>query len=69
MLARRLADVNQVYTQNAEMRPLGCSTIIVGLSRDGKPRAIRTDPAGYYTLMTACALGPKQQQVIFEENN
>ncbi|CAJ0587161.1 unnamed protein product, partial [Mesorhabditis spiculigera] len=58
-LARRIADLNQFYTQNAEMRSLGCAMLMISFDDEDGPQVYRVDPAGYYRNMKGAGLGVK----------
>jgi 20S proteasome subunit alpha 1 len=63
-LAKRLANINQVYTQRAYMRPLGVATTLISVDDEFGPQLYKCDPAGYYVGYKATATGPKQQEAM-----
>lgn len=61
-IAKRMANMSQLYTQRAYMRPLGVSLTFcqVDFEDEGKgPQIFKCDPAGYYTGVKAVSTGPK----------
>lgn len=63
-LARRMANINQVFTQRAAMRPLGISMILIGTDFELGPQCFKLDPAGYFVGFHATAAGQKQQEAM-----
>ncbi len=75
-----MASINQVYTQNAGMRPLGVckyssyllqsliivslAMIVIGIDEEFGPQLFKLDPAGYYIGYKGTSAGAKQQECL-----
>ena len=62
VLAKRLADIAQVNTQSASMRPLACMMLLVGVDDEKGPQVLKVDPAGHYLPFKGTASGSKEQE-------
>ena len=62
-IAKRIADLNQQYTQYAGVRPFGVSLIIAGVDENNGPVVFLTDPTGTYSGFHAIAIGQGSDQV------
>jgi len=69
VLAKRIADIKQLYTQHAGVRPFGVAMLFGGVDRYGA-RLFATLPGGDYWSYKAAALGMGSEAAIefFEEN-
>ena len=61
-LAKRLANIAQVSTQRATIRPYGVAMILIAHDDEQGPLLYKTDPAGTYMGFKATAAGPKSQE-------
>jgi 20S proteasome subunit alpha 1 len=62
-LACRLADINQFYTQTAEMRSLGTMLLLLSYDDEDGAQIFRIDPAGYFKGIRGIGIGVKYQAV------
>ena len=69
MLAKKISDLSQQFTQFAGVRPFGVSLIISGVDKGG-PQLFLTDPSGNYVGYNAVAIGAGSDQVteFFEKS-
>ncbi len=62
-IAKKIADMNQQYTQYAGVRPFGVSLIIAGVDENSGPVVFLADPTGTYSGFHAIAIGQGSDQV------
>jgi len=65
-LAKRMANIAQVSTQQAYMRPLAVATMLIGMDDVKGPQLYKFDPAGYYVGYIATASGTKEDDAIIK---
>lgn len=61
-ITQRMADISQLFTQYAGIRPMGVSMIMIGMDDEDGPQLYKVDPAGYYVGYYATSCGQKETE-------
>jgi len=64
VLARRIADICQVYTQEASSRALACVMLLIGVDEEKGPQVFKVDPSGHYLPYKAVATGKSEPEAM-----
>lgn len=64
VLARRIADICQVYTQEASNRALACVMLLVGQDDEKGAQLFKVDCAGHYLPYKAVATGKNESEAM-----
>ena len=64
VLAKRMADLAQVKTQSASLRPLACIALMIGVDDEAGPSVLKVDCTGHFLPFAATACGPKEQEAV-----
>jgi len=61
-LCKTMADIQQVSTQVAYMRPFGVALTFIAIDQEKGPQLYRSDPAGYFIGYKATSSGVKYEE-------
>lgn len=64
VLAKRIADICQVYTQEASNRAMAAIMLLVGADDEKGAQCFKVDPAGHYLPYKAVATGKSEAEAM-----
>lgn len=62
VVAKKIGDIKQSYTQHGGVRPFGVSVIFGGIDPDGKSQIYVTDPSGSYIKYYVAVIGSRAEE-------
>jgi 20S proteasome subunit alpha 1 len=64
VLSTRIADICQVYTQEASSRALACVMLLIGVDDEKGAQVFKVDPAGHFLPYKAVATGKSEPEAM-----